>query len=305
MIIRNIEKYLLFVFALALALNMISPAVQAQSAQCIISGTVTYNGAPCGGATVTGGGQTTYSAGNGFYFLMLPLDLNTSIAATFNDQTTSVPLTTYNGQPKINLDLTGPALATPTPDPNATATPTATVTANPTATPHPAAQQNTNSQPVYNPGYIPPVTTTPTPSAGTDLAQLDTSSITPRKVFSSPKWVDDHETITVTNNGDPITVLAWINDNSNNIAFPIASGAMMSVSTPSILTQDNELVTVGYDAYQSGVKIDSYTATIGVNGATPTPTVNATTTSSPGFTTLIALAGILGMAVFLARKRKV
>jgi len=304
--IRNIEKYLIFVFALALTLNIVSPAVQAQGAECIITGTVTYNGDPCSGAMITGGGQTTYSTGGGFYFFMLPTGINTSIVATLNGHSASSdPFTTYDGQPKINLAITGPPLPTPTPDPNSTPTPTATTTptnivgSGATPIPHPAS----NNQPAYNPGYIPPATPTPTPSTGTDLAQLDTSSITPRKVFSSPKWVNDHETITVTNNGDPITVLAWINDESNNLAFPIAAGALKSVSTPSILTQDNEIVTVGYDAYQSGVKIDSFKATIGVNSGTPTPAASATTTRSPGFTTLIALACILGMAVFLTRKR--
>jgi hypothetical protein len=121
-------------------------------------------------------------------------------------------------------------------------------------------------------------------------------------VFSSPNWATDHETITVTNAGDhPIVVRAWIDDPSNNLTVPVDAGATKTVSTASILTQDNQILTVGFDAYDNGTSIDSYKATLAV-GSTPTPL--PTTARSPGFAGILALVCMLGAAAYLVVKKE-
>lgn len=123
-------------------------------------------------------------------------------------------------------------------------------------------------------------------------------------MFSSPKWVGDHEIINVTNNGDrPLIVKAWIDSPSNNLTIPVEPGATKTISTTSILTQDNQILNIGFDAYENGTSIDSYKATIAV-GPTPTPATSATMTRAPGFTILIALACIMGIAYIKSRKKE-
>lgn len=118
---------------------------------------------------------------------------------------------------------------------NSTATPTASLNATPTPT----------------------ATPVPTPA--------------PRQVFSSPNWNTDHEAIVVKNTGGPITVVAWINGPANNLKYEIDAGATKTVSTPSILTQDGQIVNLGFDALENGTSIDSYNATITVSlGPSPT-----------------------------------
>jgi PGF-CTERM protein len=147
-------------------------------------------------------------------------------------------------------------------------------------------------------------TPTPSPTAQTDLSQLNSTAPAPRKVFSSPNWDADHETITVTNTGDsPIVVRAWVHDPYDNLTIPVDAGATKNVSTASILTQDNQIVTVGFDALEDGAPIDSYKATFALS-STPTPAASATMTQAPGFTILIALACILGLAYLTARRKK-
>jgi len=78
----------------------------------------------------------------------------------------------------------------------------------------------------------------------------------------------------------------------------VEPGATKAVSTAPILTQDNQILTVGFDAYEDGAPIDAYKATFTV-GATPTPT----TARSPGFAGTLAMACMLGAAAYLIRKK--
>jgi hypothetical protein len=154
------------------------------------------------------------------------------------------------------------------------------------------------------PSYTPTPTPTPAPTAQTDLSQLTTDPPGHRKVFSAPRWNADHETITVTNDGDrPITVRAWVDSPTKSVIAQVEPGATMNISTASVLTQDNQILAVGFDAYDNGLPIDSYKADIVIHPTT-VPGVNATTTQASGFTLLIALASILGMAYLEVRRKK-
>jgi PGF-CTERM protein len=118
-------------------------------------------------------------------------------------------------------------------------------------------------------------------------------------VFSSPQWEGNHEVITVSNYGsDPINVQAWVNSKDNSVTITVPAGTKVNVSTMSILTQPNDVVNLGYGAYDNGAQIDSYQATIRIS-VTPTP---GTTTRSPGFTGAVALTCVLGAALLVARK---
>jgi hypothetical protein len=131
------------------------------------------------------------------------------------------------------------------------------------------------------------------------MAQVSATPPAPRKVFSSPQWKGDHNNIVVTNDGsDPIIVQAWINSPGNMVTVTIPSGASVNVSTMSILTQPDQLVNLGYSAFDNGAQIDTYQATIRI-AATPSPQA---TTRSPGFTGAVALACVLGAAMLVARK---
>ena len=118
---------------------------------------------------------------------------------------------------------------------------------------------------------------TATPTTGLNITPTPNATATPvptpapRQVFSSPNWNTDHETIVVKNIGGPITVVAWISDPSNNLKYEIDAGATKTISTPSILTQDGQIVDLGFNALENGTSIDSYNATITVSlGPTPT-----------------------------------
>jgi hypothetical protein len=128
-----------------------------------------------------------------------------------------------------------------------------------------------------------------------------TTAPSPRQVLSSPGWNGDQETITVTNTGnDPLLVSAWVNDPSNNVTATVDTGTTETLSTPSVLTQQNQLLNVGFNAYDSGVEIDSYAATISV-GATATPLA---TTRSPGFIGILGIACLLGVAYLIIKKER-
>ncbi|HTX44241.1 MAG TPA: hypothetical protein VMC61_05885, partial [Methanocella sp.] len=156
--------------------------------------------------------------------------------------------------------------------------------------------------------YTPPVaaptyTPTPAPTAQVDQSQTHSPAAAPRKVFSSPHWAGDRESITVTNKGDnPITVKAWVDSPSNNLSIPIKAGATENISTAPVLTQNNQLLTVGFDAYEAGAPIDAYKATIAIR-ATPAPTTGTKVSRVPGFTMLIALACVAGMAYLMSRRK--
>gem|GEM_PF-5888270 len=132
---------------------------------------------------------------------------------------------------------------------------TATITATPTVLASPTVT------------VVPSVT--PTPNA--TVSPTPAPTIAPRQVFSSPNWNVDHETITIINNGGTINVTAWIGDRSNSLPYTIDAGATKTISTPTIMTQNGQLVDVGFDAYENGTLIDSYKATITISlGPTPT-----------------------------------
>lgn len=120
-------------------------------------------------------------------------------------------------------------------------------------------------------------TTTAAPTTDPSLTPTPNATATPvptpaaRQVFSSPKWDDDHETIVVSNGGGPISVVAWIDSPSKNLKYQVDGGITETVSTPSILTQNGQIVNFGFQAYENGTLIDSYNATITVSiGPTPT-----------------------------------
>jgi len=90
-----------------------------------------------------------------------------------------------------------------------------------------------------------------------------------------------------------------VDDPSNNVSVPVNAGETKTVSTSPILTQDGQILNVGFDAYDNGFAIDSYKATISVN-----PTPLPTKTQSPGFVGLVALACLLGAAYLIIRKER-
>jgi len=122
-------------------------------------------------------------------------------------------------------------------------------------------------------------TITPMPNATASPTAVPTPG--PRQVFSSPVWDTNHVTITVTNNGEPIAVVAWINDPSNKATVSVGAHQTVPVSTPAIQAQNGQIVKFGFDATQNGTAIDSYSATITVNlGPTPTALPAETVTIS-------------------------
>lgn len=310
---------------------MATSSVSSETPSVIVHGQVLLNDEPVNGATVTCNGNTTTTSSSmfkGYYTFTLPVgkdypitakyDANgTSYAASDNIDLTgtsasSTPIA-LNG---LNLQPVSVATATPTPTPipnstvtptpNATATvsptasPNATITATPTTTPAPtaapASQPASNPAPVYTPVYAP----TPVPTVTAVSTPLPTP--TARKIFSSPNWIGDRETIIVNNTGDrPITVRSWIGDPSNNVTVPIDANATKTVGTPFIVTQNNQILDVGYDAYENGTMIDSYKATLSM-GSTPTPV--PTTARSPGFAGAMALICLLGAAYLIVKKER-
>jgi Carboxypeptidase regulatory-like domain len=126
-----------------------------------------------------------------------------------------------------------------------------------------AAHSNSTATPTVS-GSI-----TPTPNA----TATPVPTPAPRQVFSSPRWDTDHVTITVVNAGDPITVIAWIDNTSKKTSVSVGAGETVVVSTPSIKDpQNGQIIKFGFDALQNTTTIDSYSATITVNLG-PTPTV--------------------------------
>lgn len=131
------------------------------------------------------------------------------------------------------------------------------------------------------PTTIASITPTPNDTASPTVSASPTAVPTPtaRQVFASPKWESDHVTIVVTNSGEPITVVAWIDNISKKATISVGAGETIVVSTPSIQTQSGQIIKFGFDATQNGTAIDSYSATITVGQvvtATPTPTESVT-----------------------------
>jgi hypothetical protein len=118
---------------------------------------------------------------------------------------------------------------------------------------------------------------TATPTAGLNITPTPNATVTPvptpaaRQVFSSPRWDTDHDAVVVTNNGAAITVVAWIDDPSNNLKYEVDAGSTKTVFTPTILVQNGQIVSCGYQAYENNTLIDSrnFTITVAIG---PTPT---------------------------------
>lgn len=298
-----------------LALAAAQPALS-DTATATVYGQVTLNGDPINGATVTcnGGSATTSSSiYNGFYSFALPIGKDYPITATYTSDgvtytasdnidlsgMTTAP-TSPQGLSALDLKAVATPTPTPTPDPNATATPTPTPTATATPTPTPTATAQPTTKPSSGSHSVATPVYTVTPEPSPTVMPTPTPVPVARKIFSSPDWETDHETIIVNNTGDmPIMIRSWIGDTSNNVTVPIDAGATMMVLTPSIITQDNQIVDVGYDAYDNGVLVDTYKVSLFVG---PTATPLPTTARSPGFAGIFGLICLLAAAYLLVRK---
>ena len=276
------------------------------------------------GATVSCDGQTATTSNSiydGFYSFSLPIGSDYPITATYTANNISyeasddIDLTNVNAsQASSPIGLGTLELHEVASLPTATPTPTPTVTPTPTATPTPTVAPAQTQTPAstgssgsggyyYQPTYAPVSTPTPGPTAATDLSQLNPATPTPspRQVFSSPGWSGNQESITVSNTGnDPLVVNAWVNEQSNYVAVTVGSGATETVSTLPVMTQADELLNVGFDAYDGGALVDSYAATINV-GATATPMATA---RSPGFIGLVGFACLLGVAYLVIKRER-
>lgn len=267
-------------------------------------GAIKVNGAYMNGVTVAIGSSSAttgnYMGQDGVYVISgLPFGTALPYKASYNGHTitdTVEPISNdgqgiYNlGTQEINYDESSP---TPTPEPNATATPTPSPTPAPSPTPTPTQEPTARpySMPVSTPTIVPTPVIEPQQSG-------PVATPAPRKVFSSPGWDADHETITATNSGDsPIAIRAWIEDPMNNITTMLEAGSSKNISTPSIMTQDNQIVTVGFDAYENDTRIDSYKAMLSLSSM-PSPT----TARSPGFASPLAIACMLGAAYIVLKK---
>ncbi|BAI62774.1 conserved hypothetical protein [Methanocella paludicola SANAE] len=111
-----------------------------------------------------------------------------------------------------------------------------------------------------------------TPTPGISVTPTPVPTPAPRKVFNTATagWSVDHESITVSNTGKPITIIAWIEERSQSVTISVGANESLTVSTPSIEAQNGQVVTFGFEAYENGTLIDSYTKTIAVI-TSPTP----------------------------------
>lgn len=105
-----------------------------------------------------------------------------------------------------------------------------------------------------------------TPTPGVSITPTPVPTPAPRKVFNtaSAGWSVDHESITVINTGNPITVIAWIESTSQSVTISVGRNETLTVSTPSIEAQNGQVVTFGFEAYENSTLIDSYTKTVAV-----------------------------------------
>ncbi len=105
-----------------------------------------------------------------------------------------------------------------------------------------------------------------TPTPGVSFTPTPVPTPAPRKVFNTATagWSVDHESITVVNSGAPIAVIAWIESTSQSTTITVGRNESVTVSTPSIQAQNGQVVTFGFEAYENGTLIDSYTKTVAV-----------------------------------------
>ena len=144
------------------------------------------------------------------------------------------------------------------------------------------AQSNSteSATPIVSPTAAPAASVTPTPVASPtptpSLTVISTPIPTPgpRQIFStlSASWAVDHVTINAVNNGEPITIVAWINNQTNSATVTVGAGESLTISTPSITTINGQIVSFGFEAYDNGTLIDSYNNSIAaITGPTSTP----------------------------------
>lgn len=200
----RISMKVLIVVAIMLSISIL-PALSATTLPCLISGTVTVNGVPTAGVSVTCTGLSSpYTTDtDGTYYISVPGNgqMVTVTASYQGHSMSSDPFAATGTALKLDIPLTY-SVATPTPTPtvtvtptasaNATATPTATATATPTPTPtatptatataHPTTASSHAAAATPMVVYV-TVTVTPEPtvmSNTTDLINLnDTPTSTP------------------------------------------------------------------------------------------------------------------------------
>ena len=172
------------------ALVIFQHAAIAQSAPpTSVAGTITVNGVPTNGVSVSGGGgsDTTHHGGR-YAFDVTPGTI--TVTATYQGYSSSVSFTIASGgfQPEdINIVIpTATATPTPTPTPTATPTPTPTPITTPTATPTAVTQSSQNyggfpsSVGTYGYGASSRITTaTPTPAPKNNSETMVTATPDP------------------------------------------------------------------------------------------------------------------------------
>lgn len=128
---------------------------------------------------------------------------------------------------------------------------------------------------------------TPTPDATPTLiaSPTPTPAPLPRTVFSSsPRWDNDHVSIMVTNTGNAIQVVSYIDTPDDNQKIDIAAGTSRRVSTPSINAENGQIIVFGFKAYENGTLIDFKDGTVTAI-VTVSPTSMPETASISGMVT--------------------
>ncbi|WP_424357587.1 hypothetical protein [Methanocella sp. MCL-LM] len=263
-------------------------AAQTNETEATIAGQVNVNGVATNGVAVTcGSGSATtsnYNGVDGVYVISgLPTGTSLPFSATYqgNSYTDTIdPLTSgqqYYEIPAINIVIqantpTPTASVTPTPAANATVTPTPA--ANATVTPTPAANATVTPTPTATPTATPVPTATPEPATPTPApTPAPTSAPAPAEAQSQPQ---------------PDTLQA---------ATPAPTPVQSTPRATDVVRQSIE-------------KSPTATASpIGIGTSTPLPVPpdlagpNPTTARSPGFTGILALVCLIGVAYLIMKKR--
>ena len=133
------EKFLILALVCCIASSVMIPAESAETSMYLVYGTVSVNGTPTAGVTLTCDGKTTTSLQSGYYVIMIDSGA-AEVVAEYNGHTASsgsFTPTMGGNQKDLNIIISG--TATPTPTATVTATPTPTPTATVTVTPSPTA----------------------------------------------------------------------------------------------------------------------------------------------------------------------
>ena len=259
-------------------------AAQTNETQATIAGQVNVNGVATNGVSVTcGSGSATtsnYNGVDGVYVISgLPTGTSLPFSATYQGQTytdTIDPLTSgqqYYEIPAVNIVTqantpTPTASVTPTPAANATVTPTPA--ANATVTPTPAANATVTPTPTATPTATPAPTATPEPATPTPT---QAPAPAPTEVQSQPQ------------------------PDRTQTATPAPTPVQSTARATDVVRQSIE-------------KSPTATASpIGIGTSTPLPVPpdlagpNPTTARSPGFTGILALVCLIGIAYLIMKKR--